>query len=107
MNLRFENDRVRFRVNRDELDRLLTNGSLTGATPLPGATFRYAIELVEGEHWELVGDLRQLQLRLPRLEVLGHRASLPSKEGISRTITASGGVLDVAFEVDVKRRQPR
>ena len=103
MNLRFEGDALRFRVNARELDQLLANGSLTGATTLPSGSFRYAIELVEGEHWELVGDMRQLQLRLPRLDVLGHKASLPSKDGIGRTIAANGGVTEVRFEVDVKR----
>jgi len=103
VNLRFDSDTLRFRVNARELDQLLGNGSLTGATSLPSGTFRYAIELVEGEHWELVGDLRQLQLRMPRRDVLGHKASLPSKEGIARTITANGGVVEVRFEVDVKK----
>ena len=103
MNLRFERDTLRFRVNARELDQLLANGSLTAATTLPSGSFRYAIELVDGEHWELAGDLRVLQLRLPRLDVLGHKASLPSKEGIGRTIAANGGVVEVRFEVDVKK----
>lgn len=102
MNLRFENDALRFRVNTRELDQLLANGSLAGATTLPGGTFRYGIELVDGEHWDLAGDTRQLTLRLPRLDLLGHKASLPSKNGIARTLTASSGVIEVRFEVDVK-----
>jgi hypothetical protein len=106
MNLRFENDTLRFRVNARELDQLLANASLTGATTLPSGAFRYAIELIDGEHWDLTGDLRQLKLRLPRLDVLGHKASLPSKDGIARTIAANGGVLEVCFEVDVKKAKP-
>lgn len=105
MNLRFENDTLRFRVNARELDQLLANGSLTGVTPLPSGSFRYAIELVEGDHWELTGDMRALQLRMPRLDVLGHKASLPSKDGVARTITANGGVIEVRFEVDVKKEK--
>lgn len=105
MNLRFENDSLRFRVNARELDQLLANGSLTGATTLPSGAFRYAVELIEGEHWDLTGDIRQLKLRIPRLDVLGHKASLPSKEGIARTITANGGVIEARLEVDVKKEK--
>jgi hypothetical protein len=103
MNLRFDGDTLRFRVNARELDQLLANGSLTAATTLPSGAFRYAIELVDGEHWELIGDLKQLQLRIPRRDVLGHKSSLPSKEGMGRTIAANGGVAEVRFEVDVKK----
>lgn len=103
MNLRFENDTLRFRVTHPELDRLLASGSLTAVTPLPGGSFRYAIELVDQPHWDLLGDARNLVLRLPRLDVLGHKASLPSKAGIARTLQANGGVLDVRFEVDARR----
>lgn len=103
MNLRFESDSLRFRVNARELDQLLANGSLTAATPLPSGSFRYSIELVDGELWELVGDNKQLQLRIPRLDVLGHKASLPSKNGISRTINANGGMVEARFEVDAKK----
>lgn len=103
MNLRFEGDTLRFRVNARDLDQLIASGSTTAATSLPSGTFRYAIELIEGEHWELVGDLRQLQLRIPRRDVIGHKSSLPSKEGIGRTIAANGGVVEVRFEVDVKK----
>lgn len=106
MNLRFENDALRFRVNTRELDQLLANGSLAGATTLPAGTFRYGIELVDGEHWGLAGDTRQLTLRLPRLDVLGHKASLPSRSGLARTLTASSGVIEVRFEVDVRKEKP-
>ncbi len=103
MNLRLEHDTLRFRITLRELDLLLANGSLTAVTPLPGGSFRYAVELVDGDHWEITGDPRGLLLRLPRLDLLGHKASLPSKQGISRTLNANGGMLDVRVEVDVRR----
>lgn len=103
MNIRLENDTLRFRVNARELDQLLANGSISGVTPLPGGSLRYGIELIEGDHWSIIGDSRHLVLHIPRLDVIGHKAELPSKQGLERTLPANGGVLLVCFEVDVKK----
>lgn len=102
MNLRFENDAIRFRIDTRELDQLLASGSFGGATALPAGPFRYGIALTDGEAWELAGDVRSLQLRLPRLDVLGHKASLPSKQGLTRSLSANGVPVEVHFEVDAK-----
>lgn len=103
MKLRLESDTLRFRLSPAELDRLLGSGSLTASTPLPGGTFRYAVELTDGDDWAFTGDAHQIVLRLPKLDVLGHKAELPSKAGLLRTLRVNGGVLDVCFEIDAKR----
>ncbi|MFP5382977.1 MAG: DUF7009 family protein [Gammaproteobacteria bacterium] len=103
MKLRLESDTLRFRLSPAELDRLLASGSLTASTPLPGGAFRYAVELTDGDDWAFTGDAHHIVLRLPKLDVLGHKAELPSKTGLLRTLRVNGGVLDVCFEIDAKR----
>lgn len=104
MKLRMETDTLRFRLSPSELDRLIAGGSLTAATPLPGGTFQYAVELDDGDDWQLTGHAHLVRLRLPRLDVLAHKAELPSKTGLSRTLSLNaGGTLEVHFEVDAKR----
>lgn len=103
MKLRLESDTLRFRLSAAELDRLLAAGSLTTSTPLPGGAFRYAVELTDGEGWTFTGNAHHIVLRLPRLDVLGHKAELPSKAGLLHTLNVNGGVLDICFEIDAKR----
>lgn len=106
MKLRLEGDTLRLRLSPDELDRLLASGSLSAATPLPGGLFRYGIEVIDGDEWVLHEQGRQLRLDIPRRELIGHRASLPSKAGIAKTLAVGGGMLDMRVEVDVKRPRP-
>lgn len=104
MKLRMETDTLRFRLSPSDLDRLLAGGSLTAATPLPGGAFQYAVELVDDADWQLVGNAHLVRLKLPRLDVVAHKAELPSKAGLSRTLALNGGgTLDVHFEIDAKR----
>jgi hypothetical protein len=108
MNVRFSDQALRCRVNRLELERLLTGRSVALEVILPrDHVFRVNVRPTTMSAWQLDSDPTGVWLTIPRAELEELSSSLPSKEGIEEAFpTSTGGVLSVSFEVDVKRQTP-
>jgi hypothetical protein len=104
MNIRFSEEALRCRVNRDELQRLLAGRSIALQVPLPkNHSFRASVRPALLGGWQLETDPTGVWLSIPRLELEALAESLPNKEGIEQKFpTAKGAQLLVSFEVDVK-----
>ncbi|HYM36491.1 MAG TPA: hypothetical protein VET48_13920 [Steroidobacteraceae bacterium] len=101
MNVRFSDRNIRFRITRDELDRLLSGRSLSLSVPMPHAhQFRANIGIAPVGDWQLDSDPTGLWLSIPRSIVEDLEQSLPRKEGLKHDFS---GPLTVLFEVDLRK----
>jgi hypothetical protein len=102
--VRFSDRQIRFRIGRDELDRLLTGRTLALDVPMPRAhQFHASVSVTPLGDWQLDSDPTGLWLSIPRSAVEQLSTSMPSKEGIRHDFEIGpGNRLAVAFEVDLK-----
>jgi hypothetical protein len=109
MNIRFSDHHIRFRVARQELERLLAGRSLSLDIAMPRAhQFRATINVTSIGDWQLDNDPTGIWLSLPRSSLEELLQSLPSKEGLEHQFeTGNGTALGVAFEVDLKKESSR
>lgn len=107
MNIRFSDQALRCRVNQRELDLLLSGRSVALEVILPrDHVFRVNVRPTMMSAWQLDSDPTGVWLTIPRAELAELSSSLPSKEGLEEAFaTSTGGVLNVSFEVDVKRQR--
>ena len=67
MNVRFSDRHIRFRVTRQELERLLAGRSLALDVPMPRAhQFRASVSVTPIGDWQLDSDPTGLWLSIPR-----------------------------------------
>jgi hypothetical protein len=105
MNVRFSDRHIRFRITRDELDRLLTGRSLALDVPMPRShQFRASISITTLAAWQLDNDPTGLWLSIPRAAVEELQQSLPRKEGLQHHFS---GPLTVSFEVDLRNESDK
>jgi hypothetical protein len=104
MNVRFANQSIRFRVNNDELQRLLAGKAVALEVSLFNSRmFRANISSGVMGPWQLESDPTGLWLSVPREELKTLAATLPNKEGLGHEFKTNQGELRVALEVDLKR----
>ena len=103
MNVRFSDRHIRFRVTRQELERLLAGRSLSLDVPMPRAhQFRASVSVTPIGDWQLDSDPTGMWLSLPRSALEEMIQDLPRKEGLEHSFETSGSTLGVAFEVDLR-----
>jgi hypothetical protein len=104
MNVRFSQQHIRFRVNRDELQRLLTGRTLALDVPMPRAhQFHASVNVTPMNEWQLASDPTGLWLSIPRSALEELTSSAPKKEGLQHEFDlGQGEQLAVGFEVDLK-----
>lgn len=106
MNVRFSDHQIRFRVTRPEVDRLLAGRSLALNVPMPRAhQFRASINVTPLGDWQLDSDPTGLWLSLPRSALEELLQELPRKEGVKHEFVTNGNILNVAFEVDLRKEK--
>jgi hypothetical protein len=106
MNVRFSDRHIRFRVTRQELERLMAGRSLALDVPMPRAhQFRASVSITPIGDWQLDSDPTGMWLSMPRSAVEGLSQELPRKEGLEHTFETNGSTLSVAFEVDLRKEQ--
>ena len=106
MNVRFSDRHIRFRVTRQELERLMAGRSLALDVPMPRAhQFRASVSITPIGDWQLDSDPTGMWLSMPRSALEGLLQELPSKEGLEHTFDTNGSTLGVAFEVDLRKEQ--
>ncbi len=109
MNVRFSDRQIRFRIGRDELERLLTGRTLALDVPMPRAhQFHASVSATPLGDWQLDSDPTGLWLSIPRTAIEELSNGAPSKEGLLHEFEiAPGNKLGVAFEVDLKKDRQR
>jgi hypothetical protein len=105
MNVRFADHNIRFRVAKQELDRLLSGRSVVLEVPmLRSHVFRANVSSTALSKWQLESDPTGIWLSLPRSDLEQLAQAVPSKEGLEHGFECSDGTVQVSFEVDVKQR---
>lgn len=104
MKLQITGHQVRLRIDEDELELLRSDGTLSGATPLPaGASFGWHLQLHAGLAATLVADGAHWRIGLPATAVDAYVERLPCKQGLQFALpTGAASPLDLVFEVDVR-----
>lgn len=103
MKVRFSDRAVRCRVNRTELERLLSGRPVELELALPrDHWFRVNVRPASLGSWQLDSDPTGLWLAIPRPELEALSQALPSKEGLEQAFQTAEGSLAVRFEVDLK-----
>lgn len=99
MYLKFEKNKIRFRVSQTEVMILLKDGSMADCIALPdGSTFIYRIEVIEAEQNSADYIDGVLSLKMTRLSV-EYLAKSPTKNGILFLQTGACYI----FEVDLHK----
>lgn len=104
MNIRFAPGQVRFRIDRSELEILLGGRALAMRVDLPGQhAFTASVNPDRLGTWRLDSDPTGMWLAIPRKQLAVFEDGVPTAEGLThRFELASGGELELAFEVDVR-----
>lgn len=105
MNLRLEDNYIRFRISKEELDTLLANKIISNST----MAIKYCIELSENtQNPEVSYYNNKLTFMLPEKKVTDHKNTLPNKDGIIEEIKLRGGnTIIVSLEVDVFKNRKK
>lgn len=102
MKLRIDPEKISFRINFDQLEKLLEQGQILAITALPQGHLTYKIIcLPAGSPPEFQASDRAYILSLPRDVIEGHKAALPCLKGI---ITEFDGGVKVTLEVNLKKK---
>lgn len=109
MKLRIDPEKISFRLDLDEVEKLLDQGELQEKTPLPEGHLVYKIIcLPTGAAAEFQAGEDAFTLLLARDVIETHIASLPSLQGVISQFSAQNGArLDVALEVNLKKKLKR
>jgi hypothetical protein len=103
MNIKFSQNAVRCRVQRTELDRLLSGRAVTLEVSLPrNHVFRASVWPGAMGGWQLESDPTGIWITIPKEELHAFAERLPSKEGLEHVFEAGDGFVKVSFEVDVR-----
>lgn len=106
MNLRISENQLRFRITQGETELLRQDGVLAFSLNLGAQTVEYSVALAEMEQ-TLVLDIQKnaWKLLVDRKDFSQFLASLPSREGIEKTVTLNGTQIELVLEVDVWRKR--
>lgn len=104
MKLQINGQRLRLRIDEDELQRLQAGVVLSSATLLPGGgRFRCSLELCPQTEVAFVVDADAWRVALPRSAVDDYVGRLPCREGLAFHV-ANGDAdgVELGFEVDIR-----
>lgn len=107
MNVRFADQNIRFRVENEEFQRLLSGKAVAlEVTVLNSRVFRANVSAIMMGSWQLDSDPTGLWLSVPREELKELSSHLPRKSGLEHEFKTSHGELHVSLEVDLKSARP-
>ncbi len=102
MKLRLENNKVCFRINREELDELIESGKISSKTSGLSYCVKSDDKIITSDL--IYGD-NKLTLYLPLQLVIKHKNELPSKEGVlSKIKSDDSNYIIASLEVDVRSK---
>jgi len=113
MKLQIHGQRLRLRIDEDELQRLLAEEVLCSPTVLPGdRMFRISLQLCTRADAAFTTVGNAWRVALPRDAVAEYVGRLPCRDGLEFDLPTGGAdALRLGFEVDirdsVRRRLPR
>lgn len=105
MKLQIEAQKLRVRVDEDELTRLLTGAPVESHTRFAAAFhMQVTLTLTTQADASLSGQPQAWLIALPRAAVCEHAASLPNRDGLRFTLAGACGEppLELLFDVDVR-----
>lgn len=105
MKLQIEGQKLRVRVDEDELARLLVGEAVETTTQFADAfAIRFAVRATPGLDATLSGRAEAWQIGLPVTALREQAGRLPTREGLRYALacTASAASLDLLFDVDVR-----
>lgn len=105
MNIRISEGQLRFRITREELQRLQNGVQLALSLPVQGQSHTYTVALKE-QNMPLNVELKaqEWKLWIDKSALQQFADALPSREGIEHTIMLGDHQLKLVLEVDVRRR---
>ncbi len=102
MKLRIDPEKISYRIDLDELELLLKQGTLQEITPLPEASLTYKIIcLPAGSSPDFQARDGEYILSLSKDVMEDHKAALPSLKGIINEFDDS---VIVALEINLKKK---
>ena len=105
MKLQIEAQKLRVRVDEEELVRLLAGERVESHTRFAAAfRMQVALTLTPQADARLSGQPQAWEIALPLATVRAHAASLPNREGLHFTLAGAAGepALELLFDVDVR-----
>ncbi len=114
MKIQIEGQKLRVRIDEDELANLLDGEALHSVTHFADAfSIHVAIELGEGKVATFIGEAAAWHIGLPATALRQHATQLPSRDGLHYTLSGrtDAAALELLFDVDVRdsvrrRRNP-
>lgn len=113
MKLQIEGQKLRVRIDEDELASLLDGHPLRSKTRFADAfSMQVELSLGGGDGASLSGQADAWRIALPAAAVREHAARLPTREGLRYVVQerVDGVALELLFDVDVRdsvrRRRP-
>ena len=106
MNIRMDGQEVRFRVKRDEFERLLAGDTLEQLTILPEENaLTFQLQATEEDNVRFRRNGGGWCWQVPHVQLVDFFASLPRKDGWCHTQSLNDGqALELILEVDVRRK---
>jgi hypothetical protein len=105
MKLQIESQRLRIRIDEDELAQLLGGKPIEVKTRFAGAfTIGFALTTTSDPNARFAGQASRWEISLPHAEVEALAARLPSRDGLNFTLagTEKAEPLELLFDVDVR-----
>jgi hypothetical protein len=105
MKLQIEGQKLRIRIDEDELAQLLAGEALETRTGFADAfAIRFAVRTTQGDAATFIGQADAWQIGLPDAALREHAARLPTREGLRYTLAGKdiGDSLQLLFDVDVR-----
>lgn len=105
MKFQIESQKLRVRIDEEELARLLAGEVLETRTGFADAfAIDFAVRTTHGDAATFCGQADAWQIGLPDAALREHAARLPTREGLSYTLAGkgAGGTLQLLFDVDVR-----
>jgi hypothetical protein len=105
MKLQIDRQRLRIRIDEDELARLLGGATIETHTQFAGAfTISFTLASTRDANARFAGHANRWEISLPHAEVEAHAARLPTRDGLNFTLagTEDGEPLELLFDVDVR-----
>ena len=105
MKFQIEGQKLRVRIDEEELARLLAGEALKTRTGFADAfAIDFAVRATQGNGATFLGQVDAWQIGLPDAALREHAARLPTREGLSYTLAGkdAGDTLQLLFDVDVR-----
>jgi hypothetical protein len=105
MKLQIEGQRLRVRIDEEELAQLLAGSAIETATQFAAAfAIRYSLELIPADNANLSGSPAAWRIAIPAAQVRQHAARLPTREGLQFDLPGlhEQDNLQLLFDVDVR-----